>query len=131
MTKIKKTSRYFAIAFFILVLGLMSIACQYAGEIITSAEATQRALPSPTPTSDASIVSKFSEGDPAVVVGGDFGALVPLYTDPGGSIFTSQVMNNTAVTINGIRIVNENTWYQIEGMTGDGWIQEANLKSPE
>lgn len=114
-----------------IVLILTGIACQYAGEIITSADATQRALPSATPTSDISIESKFREGDTVVVVGGQFGALVPLYTDPGSNDLGSQVMNNTTVIIDGVRIVDVETWYQIAGMAGEGWIREENLKTPD
>lgn len=126
----EKSPNKLALILLVIVLLLTGIACQYAGEILPSAEATQRALPSATPTSDFSLESKFKEGDDAVVVGGTYGALVPLFSEPAGLFFTSQIMNNSETVIMGFRIVDTDTWYQIDGMTGGGWIKEDNLKFP-
>jgi len=111
------------------LLASFALACARSGEIISDAEATQRALPTVTPVLDLSDEAAFQIGETASVFGGgDFGALVPLYGEPDGRFFTSQVRHTTLVVIIQLgQSEDGDVWYQVEGNAGSGWIHGDNL----
>ncbi len=111
------------------LLALVALACERSGEIITDAEATQRSLPTEVVFVDLSENAKFQIGETASTFGGtEFGAIVPLYGEPGGRFFTSQVLNNTLVVIIELGLDEDgNIWYKVEGNAGQGWVADKNL----
>ncbi|MDH3943025.1 MAG: hypothetical protein OEV06_02875 [Anaerolineae bacterium] len=117
----------------IVVLMLSVIACANfpEGEIISSEEATQRAMPTATVELLEISGSEFLVGDPAVVIGGRYGALVPLFGNPGDAFFSSQVLHGTYVTVLGLQQLEDVIWYRVEGMMGEGWLLGDNLVTEE
>lgn len=117
------------IIFVVVALMLASMACAGipSGEIISAEDATRTAKPTATTELNELVGAKFSVGDTAVIIGGRFGALVPLFGNPGDAFFSSQVLNGTVVTVLGIQQLGDVIWYRVEGMTGEGWLIEENL----
>lgn len=130
--KMPLVSKRYSLFLIIIVLAGLALACARAGEIITDAEATQRALPTATPELDLSAEAAFQIGETAQTVGGQgVGALVPLYGEPGGRFFSSQINANELVVI--IELGQDpdgDVWYQVEGTAGSGWIHGDSLTEP-
>jgi len=117
------------ILFLVLLLALFAMACAQSGEILADGLATQRALPTPTTFVDLSEVAEYQIGDNVIIFGGTYGALVPLYGEPGSRFFSSQVSNQSLVTIeNHVWDEEGIIWYLVDGMMGSGWILPANLE---
>jgi hypothetical protein len=113
-------------------LALAALACAQAGEIFSDAEATQRAIPTATEVVDLSGEAEYQIGEEVQIFGGTFGALVPLYGEPGGRFFTSQVPNGSLVSVLELGLADTGEiWYEVEGNAGRGWIRAANLIPPE
>ncbi len=110
---------------------LAAFACTQAGEVITDAEATRRALPTATVVIFELDAAEFDVGDKVVIVGGKFGALVPLYGSACVQFFSSQVLYGTDVEVLGLQECDDNVWYQIEGLIGQGWLLVDNIVSAE
>lgn len=105
------------------VLVLATLACARAGEILPDAEATRRALPTATPVLDLSDEAEYQIGETVSMLGGNFGALVPLYGQPGANFFTSQIRHGTIVVILELGLDEDGVvWYLVEGQAGSGWI---------
>ena len=126
----KKTTR---IALF-LVLGALfiaTLACEQSGEIVPDAEATQRAIPTATPVRVIGEASnaKFTKGAEVVFIGK--GYLVPLYAHPGDTVVLSHAARNDAATIIDIVLYEEEIWYEVKSVAGDGWIFEEFLEAKE
>ena len=120
-----------AILLMIVLLVLASLACEQAGEVLTPAEATARALENVQPVSSGgSSVSGgvFEAGNTAKLVGRSF--LVNLYDNPEGKISAGQE-RGTIVTILEVLTVEDTIWYKIEAPTGDGWVSAENLEAVE
>jgi hypothetical protein len=125
-------------AIFVVVMLLFCIltfgyAASKSGRVVSDAEATQLAVPTATVEVDLSAEAEYQVGDPAVIFGGSYGALVPLFAGPGSRTFSSQVLNNTAVTIltlgldpDGVTI-----WYEVQALAGTGWLKGENLRPPQ
>lgn len=103
------------------------IACEQAGKIITDAQATQTAIPTATVVIFELENAIFDVGDEVVIIGGNFGALVPLYGSAGARFFSSQVLHGTHVAVLGLDEIDDVVWYQIEGLIGNGWILADHL----
>lgn len=128
----RATARKRTFVVVLLALMLASLACQQAGRIVSDAEATQLALPTATIAVDLSAEAVYQVGEDVIVVGGSYGALVPLFASPGANLFSSQVLANSDVTVLLLGQDAEGTvWYEVEGIAGRGWIREENLKPAE
>ncbi len=114
----------------ILLLIVTALACAQSGDIVSEAEATRLVLPTETPQLDLSDQAEYQVGETATAFGGkEFGALVPLYGDPGGRFFTSQILTNDLVVILGLGLSEDGViWYRVQGNAGTGWILSDNLK---
>ena len=116
----------------VLVLMFSSLACARAGRVVSDAEATQLALPTATIEVDLSGEGEYQVGDEAIVVGGSYGALVPLFANPGANFFSSQILANTPVTILSLgQDAEGNIWYEVSGIAGSGWLLGENLRPAE
>jgi hypothetical protein len=102
---------------------LATMACAQAGQILSDADATQIALPTATPVLELSGQADYQIGEPVVMVGGNFGALVPLYGQPGANFFTSQIKNGTLAIILELGQAEDGViWYLVASDAGEGWI---------
>lgn len=107
----------------ILALSFAALACAQSGQILPDAEATQLVLPTATVQVDVSAQAEYQVGETVTMVGGDFGALVPLYGQPGSRFFSSQVPHGEIVEILQLGIDEDGViWYSVEGLAGSGWI---------
>ncbi len=111
------------------VLFLFSMACKQSGEIITSAEATQRYEATQAAIPGDVIVevegAAFALGDVVNLV--SEGHLVGLYREAGSRTAFSFATRGDEVTIVSSVDFDGETWYKIESTAGDGWLPEANL----
>ncbi len=120
-----------AILLMIGLLVLTSLACAQAGEILTPAEATARAVEvAPVfTTGDSSVEGGvFEAGDKAVLTDRSF--LVNLYEAPGGKISAGQE-RGAEVTVLEVSTESGGIWYKIEAPTGEAWVPAKNLEAPE
>ena len=111
------------------VLFLLSMACKQSGEIITSAEATQRYEATQAADPGDVIVelegAAFGLGD--VVNLASAGHLVGLYREAGARTVFSYATRGDEVTVVSSADFEGETWYKIESTAGDGWLPETNL----
>jgi hypothetical protein len=120
-----------ALVLMIGVLILASLACSQAGEILTPAEATARAVESaPVFTTGSSSVEGgvFEAGDKATLTDRSF--LVNLYDAPGGKVSAGQE-RGAEVTVLEVSTEAGNVWYKIEAPTGEAWVPAKNLEALE
>ncbi|MCH7663493.1 MAG: hypothetical protein IH859_06455 [Chloroflexi bacterium] len=110
---------------------LASLACAQAGKVITDAEATQTAIPTATVVILELEAAVYDVGDEVVIIGGKFGALVPLYGSACAQFFSSQVLYGTEVEVLGLQECEDIVWYQVEGLIGQGWLLVDNIVSAE
>ena len=104
-------------------IALATIACAQAGQILSDADATQIALPTETPVLDLVSQADYQVGDTVSMIGGNFGALVPLYGQPGANFFTSQIRHGTlAIILELGQAADGVIWYLVESDAGAGWI---------
>lgn len=112
----------------LLLFLLVGLACAQAGEILTPAEATERAQADVVTGGSSDVEGEFAVGDTATLTGRNF--LVNLVDSPGGRIVAGQERGAT-VTIEGIGELEGEIWYQITGGTGTGWVRASNLEAAE
>ncbi len=120
-----------ALIFMIGALILASLACSQAGEVLTPAEATARAVEAaPVFTTGSSSVEggMFEAGDKATLTGRSF--LVNLYDAPGGKISAGQE-RGAEVTVLEVSTEADAIWYKVEAPTGEVWVPAANLEALE
>lgn len=113
------------------VLILASLACSQAGEILTPAEATARAVEAAPvfATGDSSVEGGvFEAGDKAELTDRSF--LVNLYDAPGGKVSAGQE-RGAEVTVLEVSTDVGAIWYKIEAPTGQAWVPAKNLKALE
>lgn len=113
------------------VLVLTSLACSQAGEILTPAEATARAIEvAPVFTTGSSSVEGgvFEAGQTAVLTDRSF--LVNMYDGPGGKVSAGQE-RGAEVTVLEVSMEGDVIWYKIEAATGEGWVPATSLKALE
>lgn len=125
-------SKTFRIAALILALSFSALACARAGQILSDAEATQLALPTATPQLDLRSQAEYQVGETVTMVGGNFGALVPLYGQPGSRFFNSQIRHGAIVIILELGLAEDGViWYSVEGQAGTGWIWGEHIAPVE
>ena len=126
----KKTAR-FSLFLMIAVLLLAGLACKQSGQIITSAEATQRAIPTITPTQEILEAegAEFAPGDEIVFAGSGF--LVSVRSEPGNPSALSHAARGDSGVIISSELYNGEVWYQVKSVAGDGWVPAENVAAPE
>jgi len=126
----KKTARLSLFLMFGILL-LAALACKQSGQIITSAEATQRAIPTITSTPDIQEVegAEFVVGDKIIFAGKGF--LVAVHAEPGNpSALSHAARGDAGVVLNSVLYEGE-IWYQVSSVAGDGWINADSVAAPE
>jgi hypothetical protein len=126
----KKLAR-FSLILVLLALLIAALACEQAGEIIPDAEATQRAIPSVTPTQDIQDVENadFEEGDTVAFIGK--GYLIPFYANPGDTVVLSHAARGDEGTVSRAVLFEGEIWYEVESVAGTGWITAEFLEKVE
>jgi hypothetical protein len=118
-----------AILWLVLPLILMVLACAQAGEILTPAEATERATGQlPGSDREGSTAGEFQVGDTAALTGRSF--LVNIMDAPGGRIAAGQERGVEVEILQATEVDGE-IWYQIQAPTGTGWVSADNLEPVE
>jgi len=105
------------------VLFISSLACSQSGQILTSAEATERAQPTAVPT--AELQEGFQVGDVVYLTNKSF--LVNMMSEPGGNRMIATQERGAKVDILQATVVDGELWYFIKAPTGEGWVPEANI----
>ena len=127
----KKTSARRAIVLAIGLLVLASLACSQAGEILSPEEATARAIEAEKPdivmTADVVGGVDFDPGDEVEFAGA--GYLVPLKKNPGDRSAYSHAGRGDLGVVLGSQAVDGEVWYQVDGPSGEGWVQAENLQA--
>lgn len=125
----KKTARLSLFLMFGVLL-LAALACKQSGEIITSAEATQRAVPSVTPTQEILEAegAEFTPGDDIVFAGKGF--LIAVHAEPGNPSALSHAARGDAGVIISSQLYNGEVWYQVDSVAGDGWVPADSVAAP-
>jgi hypothetical protein len=122
----------------IAMLVLAGLACAQSGEILTAAEATERAAGGPPPTAEEGEegeaeetqegpASTFSVGDTVYITGRAF--LVNIFDAAGSRRISAGQERGVEVTILQVTDVDGVSWYQIDAPTGTGWLPEENLSA--
>lgn len=122
----KKENAKFTLLLVFVALLLATLACKQSGDIITSAEATQRALPTPTSTPFVS-ENSLEIGTTVYLVGK--GYLINLMEAPGSLRMIAGQERNTEVTISEASTYEGKIWYRINAPTGEGWVPEENVST--
>ena len=120
-----------ALLWAVVLLLLAGLACAQAGEVLTPAEATERAQGGPARENvEVDTEEGLSVGDTATLTGRGF--LINILNQPGsgGRIIANQE-RGVAVTIEGVTEEEGEIWYQIEAPTGTGWVKAENLEPAE
>ena len=107
------------------VLFISSLACSQSGQIITSAEATERAKPTPIPTTE--LQEGYQPGDVVYLTNKSF--MVSFMSEPGGNRMIAGQERGAKVTILQATTVDGVIWYFIDAPTGEGWVPEENITS--
>lgn len=125
--KISRVSLWLILA----ALFLSVLACEQAGDIISDAEATQRAIPTATSTPEPQeeIDSEFSVGDDVVFAGK--GYLVPIFAEAGNMRVLSHAARGDSGVILNVILLNGEVWYQIDSVAGNGWANADSVAAPE
>ena len=127
----KKTSARRAVVLAIGLLVLASLACSQAGEILSPEEATARAIEAEKPdivmTADVVGGVDFEPGDEIEFVGS--GYLVPLKKNPGDRSAYSHAARGDVGVVLGSQVIDGEIWYQVDGPSGEGWVQAENLEA--
>lgn len=115
------------------VLILLSLACNQSGEIITSAEATQKYV-STKEASESGVVGDaegavYEAGSEAILTG--VGYLVGLYSNPGDVSAVTFATRGDKITVEGSQYLDDVIWYRVETIAGSGWVPAKNLKPVE
>lgn len=105
------------------VLFISSLACSQSGRILTSAEATEQAKPTPVPTAEAH--EGFQVGDTVYLTNKSF--LVNMMSEPGGNRMIATQQRGAQVEILQASTVDGTLWYFIDAPTGQGWVPEENI----
>ncbi|MCF6277230.1 MAG: hypothetical protein L3J16_00555 [Anaerolineales bacterium] len=125
--KLARTSLFVVLG----VLFITILACKQAGEIVPDAEATQRAIPTTTPTLtiQEAVDAEFSDGDEIVFTGR--GYLIPIFQNPGDQSVLSHVARGDSGTIVSSILFEGEVWYEVKSVAGDGWAPAESIQAPE
>lgn len=130
----KQSSASRAILWAIGLLLLASLACAQAGEILSPAEATARAEEARSPTRPAVTPesaggAEFQPGDSVKFI--STGNIVPLMRNPGDSSAFVRASAGDTATVLGSQEVQGELWYQVNGASGEGWVEAKYLGAVE
>jgi len=113
------------------VLFIFNMACKQSGEIITSAEATQRYEATQAADTGDVVVevegAAFKPGDSVILT--SEGHLVGLYQEAGAKNPFSFATRGDTVTVTSSAENEGEIWYKIESSAGNGWLPETNLET--
>ncbi len=122
----KKQAALISLSAVLGVLFAATLACSQAGEILTPAEATARAMPTAAPTASGEVVgTQFSIGDTVEFVSS--GYLVPIYQKPGDRTAFSHAARGDTGTVIGSEMVGDVLWYHVDSVAGLGWVQNEYI----
>jgi hypothetical protein len=111
------------------LLFILSLACRQSGDILTPAEATQRAEATlAAQTGDVIVIAEgavFAPGDKAVLT--SEGHLVGLFSDPESKNAFTYATRGDEVTVTSSVDIDGVIWYKIESTAGNGWLPETNF----
>ena len=116
---------------FIVLLVVVSLACERSGRILTPEEATAEAEADvfrPPTDGGSAAGAVFEPGDMATITGNTF--LINLQDVPGGRIAGSQPRNSIVDILESVEFEGE-IWYHIDSETGEGWVRANNLEPIE
>lgn len=114
-----------ALFWLVALLMLAGLACAQAGEVLTPAEATERAAGIlPGSDREGSTAGEFQVGDTAALTGRSF--LVNIMDAPAGRIAAGQERGVEVEVLQATEVEGE-IWYQIQAPTGRGWVSADNL----
>jgi hypothetical protein len=117
-----------ALACLIGLLVLVGLACEQAGEILSSEDATARAregIFQPSADGSSATGANFEPGDLATVTGTGF--LINLLNAPGGRISGSQSQGSEVEILESAEFEGI-IWYHVDSETGQGWLKAENLE---
>ena len=120
----KKTAAKVVLLVVLLALFSATLACKQSGDIVTPAEATQRALP--TPTATAFVSEDSLEVGTTVYLTGQ-GYLINLLEAPGSFRMIAGQERGTEVVISQSTTHEGEIWYLVSAPTGEGWVPEENV----
>ncbi len=120
----KKETAKLALFLVFVTLLLATLACKQSGDIITPAEATQRAQP--TATSTPFVSENSLEIGTTVYLTGQ-GYLINLMDAPGSLRMIAGQERDTQVTIEESTTYEGEIWYLVSAPTGEGWVHEENV----
>lgn len=113
---------------FVILLVIVSLACERSGRILTPEEATAEAIENvfrPPTEGGSAAGALFEPGDIAIITGNTF--LINLQDVPGGRIAGSQPRGAEAEILESVEFEGE-IWYHIDSETGEGWLRGDNLE---
>ena len=123
-----KISKTFPLVMVIVVLLLTSLACQQAGEILSPEDATQRAI-----ESESEVVANDESAAGAAFANGEkveftsTGSTIPLYSSAAGRTPFLNAAPGDAAFVRSSTEEDGEIWYQVEGTSGNGWVQAEFL----
>lgn len=114
-----------ALAWLVVLLVVAGLACAQAGEVLTPAEATERARGPAVEQTGAEVESTYQIGDTVLLTGRSF--LVNLLDEPGGTIRAGQE-RGAEVEITNVAQAEGEIWYEIDAPTGSGWVSADQVE---
>jgi hypothetical protein len=109
----------------LVLLGLAALACDQAGEVLTPADATVRAV-------EGIPVFEIIEGTGGSIEVGDVvevegqGFLINIQASPGGSI-SGSIPRGAVVSVLDIATFEGENWYRVSSDAGEGWVPGARV----
>jgi hypothetical protein len=122
----KKQTAKFALFLVLTTLLAATLACKQSGDIVTPAEATQRALP--TVTATAFVSADSIDAGTSVYLAGK-GYLINLLDAPGSLRMIAGQERGTEVTIIQSTTLEGEIWYLVSAPTGEGWVHADNVST--
>jgi len=115
----------------IAMLLMLSLACAQAGEVLTPAEATERARGGSLAGDDEPGVegAEFARDQQVEFTGTGF--LISLYAQPGDTVARSHISRGSKGTVLASREFEGETWYQVSTSAGNGWVPAEFVKAVE
>lgn len=124
-----KNTRLLSILAVVILLFIVSLACNQAGDIITPAEATQRY----EATQSAAVSGVTGDAEGATFLAGTEVSLasrefiINIVRNPGETDAFAYGYRGDGVTVEGSILHDGEIWYLIDTFSGTGWVPESNL----
>lgn len=122
----KKETAKFSLVLVLLALFAATLACKQSGDIVSPAEATQRALPTATATAFVS-ENSLKPGTTVYLIGK--GYLINLVDAPGSLRMIAGQERGAEVSIIQSTTHEGEIWYLVSAPTGEGWVHEENVST--